>query len=160
MLPGRKALEWLLSFLYVSMSYAVIFSFLLTTFNVNLQLGAEGLPHTALEEDNWKGYFIPDKTIVNINIGFIMHDPRIWGSDVEEFKPERFMGDNAKTLPEPSSLSFGFGKRCVSYNIMSSACNLSIMVMIHARIHYMQLHHADLANCRHPVQDMSRQIFG
>jgi cytochrome P450 len=85
----------------------------LTRLHINSRL-VIGIPHAALEEDSWKGYFIPEKTIVNLNIGFMLQDARIWGFDVRKFKPERFMHGRAKDLPDPSSISFGFGKRCVS----------------------------------------------
>lgn len=68
-----------------------------------------------------------------------MHDPRIWGPDVKEFKPERFMGEKAKELPDPSSLSFGFGKRCVSRNLMNTYCSALATSVIRAWIHYIIL---------------------
>jgi hypothetical protein len=37
-------------------------------------------------------------------------DPRLWGDDTNNFKPERFLAEGAK-LPDPESLAFGFGRR-------------------------------------------------
>jgi cytochrome P450 len=71
------------------------------------------LPHATQEEDSWNGYYIPKGTIVNFNIGFMMKDPRVWGEDGHEFKPERFLSEDAKSFPDVLSLVFGFGKRYV-----------------------------------------------
>jgi hypothetical protein len=43
----------------------------------------------------------------------MMKDPRIWGKDVQLFKPERFLGEQANNLPDVLSIPFGFGKRYV-----------------------------------------------
>jgi len=45
---------------------------------------------------------------------FILKDPRIWGDDSNQFKPERFLTSDAKDLPDPTSTVFGFGRRFVS----------------------------------------------
>jgi cytochrome P450 len=44
----------------------------------------------------------------------MLRDPRLWGNDANEFKPERFIAkDNAQAeqLPDVSSIPFGFGRR-------------------------------------------------
>lgn len=70
-----------------------------------------GLPHATQENDSWNGYYIPKGTVVNFNIGFMMKDPRTWGPDAQEFKPERFLKEDSNKLPDVLSLVFGFGKR-------------------------------------------------
>ena len=42
-----------------------------------------------------------------------MRDPRIWGEDSDEFKPERFLAADSDNLPDMSSVPFGFGRRQV-----------------------------------------------
>jgi cytochrome P450 len=45
---------------------------------------------------------------------FILRDPRLWGDDANDFKPERFLVESnphAKELPDVGSLPFGFGRR-------------------------------------------------
>jgi cytochrome P450 len=45
-----------------------------------------------------------------------MRDPRVWGDDAEEFKPERFLSEvNPRVfeLPDASMVPFGFGRRSV-----------------------------------------------
>ena len=60
----------------------------------------------------------------------MMRDPRIWGPDADAFRPERFIGEGSKNLPDVASVVFGFGKRCVcdgirqqhSLNTICSIC--------------------------------------
>jgi cytochrome P450 len=46
----------------------------------------------------------------------MMRDPRVWGDDAEEFKPERFLPEvnpRASELLDASTVPFGFGRRLV-----------------------------------------------
>ncbi|KIM24678.1 hypothetical protein M408DRAFT_26799 [Serendipita vermifera MAFF 305830] len=73
-----------------------------------------GVPHVNTQEDVWNGYYIPKGSLINCNIGFFMRDPRIWGEDSQEFKPERFLDVDSDKLPDMGSVPFGFGRRRVS----------------------------------------------
>jgi hypothetical protein len=47
----------------------------------------------------------------------MLRDPRLWGEDANEFKPERFIAKynpHAEQLPDISSIPFGFGRRYVA----------------------------------------------
>jgi hypothetical protein len=47
----------------------------------------------------------------------MLRDPRLWGDDANEFKPERFIAKynaHAEQLPDVSSIPFGFGRRYVA----------------------------------------------
>ncbi|PVF95243.1 cytochrome P450 [Serendipita vermifera] len=73
-----------------------------------------GVMHTNTADDIWKGHYIPKATIVLPHIAFMMRDPRVWGTDADTFKPERFLVEyNPKVseLPDVESLPFGFGRR-------------------------------------------------
>ncbi|TGO52740.1 hypothetical protein BCON_0136g00280 [Botryotinia convoluta] len=50
-----------------------------------------------------------DKIIVLL--GAVQQDPNVYGSDANEFKPERMMGDNFKNLPSAAWKPFGSGVR-------------------------------------------------
>ncbi|TGO27340.1 hypothetical protein BPAE_0043g00130 [Botrytis paeoniae] len=50
-----------------------------------------------------------DKIIVLL--GAVQQDPNVYGSDANEFKPERMMGDNFKNLPSAAWKPFGIGVR-------------------------------------------------
>ncbi|PFH50357.1 hypothetical protein AMATHDRAFT_145202 [Amanita thiersii Skay4041] len=64
-----------------------------------------GLPHRLMEDDTYRGYFIPEGTNVLANIRAILHDC----PQPLEFKPERYMVEN--DLPKPRDVVFGFGRR-------------------------------------------------
>ncbi|KAG8776188.1 hypothetical protein FRC16_004600, partial [Serendipita sp. 398] len=73
-----------------------------------------GVPHTNALDDIWKGVLIPKGTIVVPNMSFMLRDPRLWGNDADEFKPERFIPEHNprwNELPDVHSIAFGFGRR-------------------------------------------------
>src|SRR5579871_3275210 len=41
-------------------------------------------------------YLIPKGAHITVNIYSLHHNPKYWGNDAEEFKPERFDGDVEK----------------------------------------------------------------
>ncbi|KIM28311.1 hypothetical protein M408DRAFT_329417 [Serendipita vermifera MAFF 305830] len=69
-----------------------------------------GLPHVNSHDEVVNGYLIKAGTLINVNVGFILSDPRVWG-DPENFRPERFLTDEAKSLPNPQVVTFGYGTR-------------------------------------------------
>ncbi|KIM28300.1 hypothetical protein M408DRAFT_329411 [Serendipita vermifera MAFF 305830] len=69
-----------------------------------------GIPHVNSQDEIINGYLIKAGTLININNGFILSDPKVWG-DPENFRPERFLTDEANSLPNPLSVIFGYGMR-------------------------------------------------
>ena len=47
-------------------------------------------------------YLVSRTDAIRVNLLAIQRDPLIWGSDAEQFKPERMLEDNFKTLPRNS----------------------------------------------------------
>ncbi|KAG8810764.1 hypothetical protein FS842_003152 [Serendipita sp. 407] len=73
-----------------------------------------GVPHTNAVDDIWRGVLIPKGTVVVPNMSFMLRDPRLWGNDADEFKPERFIPKHNprwNELPDVHSIAFGFGRR-------------------------------------------------
>lgn len=73
-----------------------------------------GIPHLNSTPDTWNGYTLPKGTTMYTNIGFMMRDPRVWGEDANQFKPERFLKEynpRADDLPDAGTIPFGFGRR-------------------------------------------------
>ena len=70
------------------------------------------LPNRAMQDDVYRGYFIPAGAIVIQNVWAICRDPRIY-PDPETFDPDRFLKDG-KINPlvfNPEDRVFGAGRR-------------------------------------------------
>ncbi|GBN99748.1 Cytochrome P450 2U1 [Araneus ventricosus] len=58
------------------------------------------------------GYYIPKNSYVLANLWSIHHNPKYWGKDAEEFKPERFLSDDRKkVIKSDYFIPFSIGKR-------------------------------------------------
>ncbi|XP_046395022.1 methyl farnesoate epoxidase-like isoform X2 [Ischnura elegans] len=71
------------------------------------------VPHSPLyaEKDvEFRGYIIPKKSRVILNLYAVHHDPKIWG-DPHNFRPERFLDDNGRVTKHEALIPFGAGKR-------------------------------------------------
>ncbi|KAJ6844543.1 cytochrome P450 714B3-like [Iris pallida] len=64
------------------------------------------------------GFHFPKGVELWIPISTMHHDPALWGSDADEFRPERFAGGISRACKHPSAyLPFGFGARtCLGQN--------------------------------------------
>ena len=92
-----------------------------------------GVPHRALEDDEYRGYFIPKGSLVIANIWWVLNngvslkalsklygihvraiarDPKVFPSP-DVFMPERFLKDGQLNpdVRDPASFSFGYGRR-------------------------------------------------
>ncbi|KAH9066037.1 cytochrome P450 [Lactarius deliciosus] len=74
-----------------------------------------GVPHASSVDDWYEGIFIPKGTITLQNVRVLNFDPEIFGSNVAEFDPSRYLEKGqVKTLiegREEGHMSFGFGRR-------------------------------------------------
>jgi cytochrome P450 len=71
-----------------------------------------GLPKRAMQDDVYRGYFIPKGTVVVENVWAILRNPNIY-PDPEAFNPDRFLKDG-KINPlvfNPEDRVFGAGRR-------------------------------------------------
>ncbi|THU84659.1 cytochrome P450 [Dendrothele bispora CBS 962.96] len=67
------------------------------------------LPHRAIKQDQYKGYYIPANATVIGNAWAILHDKNMF-PEPDSFKPERFIND--PSLSDPADIAaFGFGRR-------------------------------------------------
>lgn len=75
---------------------------------------------------------LPKGTQLNLLIGLMHHDPKIWGDDVKEFRPDRFsQGISRATEARLSFIPFGAGPRvCVGQNYSMIEAKLVITMML------------------------------
>ncbi len=73
-----------------------------------------GIPHRSLEDDEFKGYFIPKGSVVIANLYAFSRNERVYPGP-ESFSPERFLKDGKidPDVQDPSSFVFGYGRRYV-----------------------------------------------
>ncbi|KAJ8081845.1 hypothetical protein PM082_007691 [Marasmius tenuissimus] len=92
-------------------------------------------PHRLTTDDSYKGYHLPAGTVVVPNTWAILHDPAVYGSDVGEFKPERFLTKDGKLNPEipDPQVAFGYGRRvCPARHLALSTLFLNIATVLSA----------------------------
>lgn len=65
----------------------------------------------AKDPDSKQKYEIPRGKSIVCLIGKIMQDPKVFGEDAEEFKPERMIDENFEKLPKNAWKPFGTGMR-------------------------------------------------
>ncbi|ODM89326.1 Cytochrome P450 1A2, partial [Orchesella cincta] len=71
-----------------------------------------GLPHRMVKDTIFHDYFLPKNVTVISNLWAIHHDPKIWGDDVNEFRPERFLSDNnTRVIRHEALMPFSAGRR-------------------------------------------------
>ncbi|KAI0675574.1 cytochrome P450, partial [Trametes maxima] len=98
-----------------------------------------GVAHRTIEDDEFRGYFIPAGTSVfaNHRVDFnreIMHDPETF-DDPDEFRPERFMQDetlNVRPVPDSTLLAFGFRLRiCPGRHFGHASLFIAVASVLH-----------------------------
>lgn len=56
------------------------------------------VPHEAMEDIAFEGYYVPKGSKIFLNSWAIGRDPNIWSDDCEEFRPERFVDNNVDII--------------------------------------------------------------
>ena len=76
-------------------------------------------------EVNLSGYTIPKETVLVICAHQMHRNPKFWGLDANEFKPERFSPENIKNINPHAYVPFSGGRRiCIGRN------NFEILIII------------------------------
>jgi cytochrome P450 len=80
-------------------------------FRESLRIGSENFSVRLIKEDTMLSgrYFLKKGAVVQISGGVIHSDKSIWGDDVEDFNPERFLGQRAKAAGFHPAAFRGFG---------------------------------------------------
>ncbi|KAH7097930.1 cytochrome P450 [Auriculariales sp. MPI-PUGE-AT-0066] len=99
------------------------------------------IPHCTTEEDVYRGWRIPAKTMLIPNIWQITHDPKLY-PDPLSFKPDRYMSTSVENEsisgsgkpaqnPDPRSFVFGFGRReCPGRHLADASVWIAIAVSL------------------------------
>jgi len=97
------------------------------------------LPHTSIEDDVYKGFFIPKGTMVMANFWAITRDETIY-HEPERFNPDRFFNTDGSLNGDIVEHAFGFGRRaCPGRHMADSilwltlACLLSVFNLSKAK---------------------------
>jgi cytochrome P450 len=95
-----------------------------------------------MEDDWYEGHFIPKGTAMILNLWSMNHDKDVYGPDVSEFHPERFLQQSEKTGEyllkpefenEDGHSSYGFGRRgCVGKHVADNALFISMSTILWA----------------------------
>ncbi|PIL22785.1 cytochrome P450 [Ganoderma sinense ZZ0214-1] len=94
------------------------------------------IPHAAVEDDEFDGYFIPAGTVVFPNAWAILHDPEAY-PEPERFLPERFLKDGQLNpdVRDPATVAFGFGRRiCPGRHFAEASLFINIARVLHVFI--------------------------
>ena len=67
-----------------------------------------GVPHSVLEDVEFRGYTIPKGTTVMTNLYAVHRDERIW-DDPDVFRPSRFLDEEGKVLRREELIPFSAG---------------------------------------------------
>ncbi|KAJ8507836.1 hypothetical protein ONZ45_g9819 [Pleurotus djamor] len=102
-------------------------------------VGRLGVPHRLAQDDYYEGYFIPKDTICVVNVWGLNHDTSVYGPDVADFRPERFLDDEGKLGPLPTDtkdeghVTYGFGRRiCVGRHVSNNSMFIEIACLLWA----------------------------
>lgn len=89
-----------------------------------------GISRVALEDVEIGGYLLPKGTRVAIINYVTQRDPRWWGEDAAEYRPERWTADYEKALPRCAYLPFGGGPRVCIGNMFAMMEAQLILAML------------------------------
>ncbi|KAH9885226.1 cytochrome P450 [Cubamyces lactineus] len=93
-----------------------------------------GLMHRSTEDDEYRGYYIPEGTFVIPNAWAYTRDLRHY-PDPEEFKPERYLKDGEidPDVLDPGDIAFGYGRRiCPGRDFSEAVLQVIMSSILHA----------------------------
>ncbi|KAL2402864.1 Cytochrome P450 monooxygenase [Exophiala dermatitidis] len=93
-----------------------------------------GIPHAPIQDDEYRGYFIPKGTAITGNVWAIHRHPREF-PDPDNFRPERYLGGTLER-PYPNKAghnAFGWGRRvCSGQPLAEQGLFLSLATLLWA----------------------------
>ncbi|CAI0447437.1 unnamed protein product [Linum tenue] len=91
------------------------------------------VPRESTQDVKVQGYDVPEKTRVIVNAWAIGRDPKRWGDDAEEFRPERFLNSKVDFKGQDFELiPFGAGRRgCPGISFATASMEITLVSMLH-----------------------------
>ncbi|KAL1943795.1 hypothetical protein VTO73DRAFT_3613 [Trametes versicolor] len=92
-----------------------------------------GIPHRLMEDDEYRGYFIPKGTLAISNIWAYSRDESLF-PDPDVFMPERFLKDGKLNpdITDPAVFAFGYGRRvCPGRHFVEASLFLVVSSVLH-----------------------------
>uniref|UniRef100_A0A182YW76 Cytochrome P450 n=1 Tax=Biomphalaria glabrata TaxID=6526 RepID=A0A182YW76_BIOGL len=94
-------------------------------------LAANSFFHTCLQDTTIQGYDIPKGAYIVPCLDSVMYDENIWGKDVMNFRPERFLDPGGHVHVPEEFVPFSLGKRiCVGESFANTALVLYVSNML------------------------------
>ncbi|XP_059161776.1 cytochrome P450 2U1-like [Physella acuta] len=91
-----------------------------------------GAPHTCSEETLLRGFNIPKDAYILPNLDSVLHDPAVWGDDVDQFRPERFLDSDGHVTKPEHFIPFSAGRRlCLGEGVANMFLFLYLSSMFH-----------------------------
>ncbi|OSX64686.1 hypothetical protein POSPLADRAFT_1136478 [Postia placenta MAD-698-R-SB12] len=87
------------------------------------------LPHSLMQDDEYRGYHIPKGSTIFANSWAVMHDPSLY-PDPFEVRPERYLSPSAALNPDPRTFAFGYGRRACPGQILAEDSLFIIVVRV------------------------------
>jgi cytochrome P450 len=93
-----------------------------------------GVPHASSEESSYKGYTIPNKTIIFPNISALTRDAERY-EDPDTLRPERFLGDDLDAFASAKQadfrkrdhINYGWGRRlCQGIHVAENSLYMEV----------------------------------
>ncbi|KAH9891895.1 bifunctional P-450/NADPH-P450 reductase [Cubamyces lactineus] len=76
-------------------------------------------------------YFVEKGTFITINTVVTQRDPKVWGEDAEQFRPERMLDGKWEALPQNAWQPFGFGMRgCIGRPFAWQEAQLALVTIL------------------------------
>merc|ERR1712018_72373 len=91
------------------------------------------IPHTTIRDVHFRGYTIPDKSVVLANLYSVSTDEKLWGKSAMEFMPERFIDESGKLNKPDYWIPYSMGRRmCLGEQLAKQELFLFFSHIVHS----------------------------
>ena len=125
-----------------------------------------GAPHASTADDWYEGMFIPKGTISLQNMRLLNFDPEVFGPNVTEFDPTRYLDEKGQVKTvlesrEEGHLSFGFGRRmCPGRHVAEGTLTIDFATFLWAmRFERSEGSHGELDVCTIVQSGLTAYVF-